>query len=207
MAETFVLKRGLTNLFIAEVTSDTEESYAAGTPKKLIPAGEMSKTVDNEQQQYWFDNTVFVSIGREGSTEITVSGAGLRAAARAYINGKDIDSATGAIIDSGQFETKYFAFGGEAWNSDGTKEYFWFMKGAFAIPDENDKTLDESTDANGTELTFTAIPTTHVFEETGKTCKRVVIDTETTTLKESQDWTAQVVTPTNLATVCQKVTV
>ena len=36
--------------------------------------------------------------------------------------------------------------------------------------------------------------------------KRVVIDTSTTAIKETQDWTAQVVTPDNLSTICQKVT-
>lgn len=36
--------------------------------------------------------------------------------------------------------------------------------------------------------------------------KRVVIDTNTTILKASQDWTAQVVTPENIATVVEKKT-
>lgn len=206
MANEFVLKRGLQNIYIAEVTTDTAEAYATADTKHLIPAGEMSISVDSEQAQYWFDNTVFETIGREGASEITISGAGLRAAARAYLNGKEIDEATGAVIDSGQLNTKYFALGAEAWNSDGTKEYFWFAKGSFTVPDENNKTLDESTDANGTELTYSAIPTTHVFAQTGKTCKRVVIDTATTALVDGQEWQAQVVTPENLATVCEKVT-
>lgn len=200
----FTLKRGLTNLYIAEVTKDTLEEFVTGTPKKLIPAGEMSKTVGSELVQVWFDNTAFATIGREGATEITITGAGLRAAARAYLNGKDIDEATGAVLDSGQLTEKYFALGGEAWNTDGTKEYFWFMKGMFAIPDENDKTLDESTDTNGTELTFEAVSTVHVFKSTNKVCKRVVIDTETTDLTGEAEWIAQVVTPDNVATVCKK---
>ena len=35
--------------------------------------------------------------------------------------------------------------------------------------------------------------------------KRVVIDTETSTIKDDQEWTAQVVTPENLSTIVQKV--
>lgn len=202
----FVLKRGLRNVVIAEVTEDTAENYTVGTPKKLIPAGEMSKTVDSEQTQTWFDNTVFATVGKEGATEITVSGAGLRAAARAYLNGKDIDETTGAVLDSGQLTEKYFALGGETWNTDGTKEFFWFLKGTFAVPDENDKTVDDTTDTNGSELTYSAISTTHVFDATQKVCKRVVIDTDSTALVADADWTAQVVTPENVATVCQKVT-
>lgn len=202
----FVLKRGLRNVVIAEVTEDTAENYTVGTPKKLIPAGEMSKTVDSEQTQTWFDNTVFATVGKEGATEITVIGAGLRAAARAYLNGKDIDETTGAVLDSGQLTEKYFALGGETWNTDGTKEFFWFLKGTFAVPDENDKTVDDTTDTNGSELTYSAISTTHVFDATQKVCKRVVIDTDSTALVAGADWTAQVVTPENVATVCQKVT-
>ena len=202
----FVLKRGLCNVFIAEVTADTETEFTVGTPKKLIPAGEMSKTVDNESTLSWYDNGVFATVGREGATEITITGAGLRAAARAYINGKMVDEETGAVIDSGQFTEKYFALGGETESTDGTKEYFWFMKGTFAIPNEADKTKDESTDTNGTELTYKAVATNHVFDKTKEVCKRVVIDTETTVLKADQIWNAQVVTPENLATIVEKKT-
>ena len=124
----FTLKRGLSNVFIAEVTKDTEEAYTTGTPEHLIPAGEMGKTVDADKALFWFDNTVFATVGREGATEITISGAGLRAAARAKINGKTIDEQTGAVVDAGEFVEKYYALGAETENIDGTKEYFWFMK-------------------------------------------------------------------------------
>ena len=201
----FTLKRGLSNVYIAEVTKDTEEAYTTGTPEHLIPAGEMGKTVDADKALFWFDNTVFATVGREGATEITISGAGLRAAARAKINGKTIDEQTGAVVDAGEFVEKYYALGAETENIDGTKEYFWFMKGTFAIPEENDKTKGEDTDANGTSLTYSAIPTTHKFASTKKTCKRVVIDTETTKLQDAAEWTEQVVTPDNLATICAAV--
>lgn len=204
----FVLRRGLQNLVIAEVLTDTAEEITFGEVKKLIPAGEMSKTVDNEKAQYWFDNTVFATVGREGATEITVSGAGLRAAARAYLNGKHVDEATGAVLDSGQLKEKYFAFGGESKNTDGSLEMFWFAKGTFSVPDETDKTEDESTDANGTELTYSAIPTNHRFNVNGETVphKRTVIDTKETKVKDEQDFFAQPVTPDNIATICEKVT-
>lgn len=204
---TFTLKRGLSNIHIAEITADTEEKYETGTPEKLIPAGEMSISVDKDAAQYWFDNTVFATVGREGASEITISGAGLRAAAIAKINGKRVDDETGAVIDSGEWNEKYFALGAETENIDGTKEFVWFAKGTFAIPDESHKTKGEDTDATGTELTFSAIPTIHLFAdgENKKPCKRVVIDTETTKLKTEQDWFAQVVTPDNLGTIAEKV--
>ena len=106
------------------------------------------------------------------------------------------------MIDNGTFgEIKYFALGAEKLNIDGTSEMFWFMKGSFAIPEENAKTVGEDTDAAGTNLVYTAIPTIHKFAKTNDICKRVVIDTETTKVTAEGNWFAQVVTPDNLATI------
>lgn len=201
----FTLKRGLSNVVVAPVIADNEEAFTTGEVRKLIPAGEMAVTVDNEKTQTWFDNTVFAEIGREGASEITITGAGLRAAAIAALNNKKIDETTGAVLDSGNFGVvQYFALGAEKLNIDGTKELVWFTKGSFAIPDESAKTIGEDTDASGTELTYAAIPTIHRFAATGETCKRVVIDTEDTKVKADADWFAQVVTPDNVGTICEK---
>lgn len=213
MAE-FTLKRGLKNIYAAEILTDDNETgtghgYTTGTPFHLIPAGEMSRSVDSEKADTYYDNTVFFSTGKEAATEVTITGAALRPDALAKINNKNIDATTGAVIDTGQYKPKYFALGGETNNVDGTKELFWFTKGTFAIPEQNDKTEDDSTDTNGMELSFSAIKTQHLFTmgngETD-TCKRVVIDTSVTKLKADQDWNAQVVTPENLATICEKIT-
>ena len=211
MAEQFVLKRGLKNIFAAEVTKDDNEEaggYVAGTPFHLIPAGEMTRNAENEKTDTYFDNTVFAIIGKEGATEVSITGAALRAADLAKLNNKYVDSATGAVLDTGEYKPKYFALGGEADSHDGTKEFFWFLKGTFSIPEQADKTEDDSTDTNGMTLTFSAVKTKHLFNVNGedKPMKKVVIDTATTELKTEQDWTAQVVTPENLSTIVQKVT-
>ena len=199
----FTLKRGLSNVFAAEVTEDTNEKFTTGTPFHLIPAGEMSRTVDSEKVDIYFDNTVFDSTGKEAATEISITGAALRAPDIAKLLGKEIDATTGAVIDDGDPHTKYFAVGGEAKNKDGTKELFWFMKGTFAAPELNDKTEDDSTDTNGTTLVFSAVKTQHIFDN-GKRATHVTIDTETTEVTEGKTWTEQVVTPDNLATICTK---
>lgn len=207
----FVLKRGLKNVYAAEILNDDNETgeghgFVTGTPFHLIPAGEMSRSVDSEKKDVFFDDTVFATAGKEGATVIQITGAALRPAALARINNKDVDDATGAVIDSGQFEPKYFAVGGESENLDGTSEFFWFMKGTFNIPEQNDKTKDDSTDTNGMQLVFSAVSTQHIFTNKNKVCKRVVIDTNETAVKSGEDWTAQVVTPDNLSDVCEKIT-
>ena len=210
MAQDFVLKRGLRNIFAAEILTDdneTEGGYKTGTPFHLIPAGEMSRTADNEKADTYFDDVVFATIGKEGATEISITGAALRPADIARINNKYVDDATGAVLDTGEFNPRYFALGGEASNHDGTKEFFWFMKGTFAIPEQADKTKDDSTDTNGMTLTYSAVQTQHLFKvkEEDKPMKRVVIDTATSKVIAEKSWTAQVVTPENLATIVEKV--
>lgn len=201
----FVLKRGLKNVYAAEVLSDDENGYTVGTPFHLIPAGEMTRSVDSEKKDVFFDDTVFATAGKEGATEIQITGAALRPAALARINNKDVDDETGAVIDSGQFEPKYFALLGESENLDGTSELFSFLKGTFTIPEQQDKTKDDSTDTNGMQLTYSAVSTQHIFENKNKVCKRVVIDTNETAVKSGQSWTAQVVTPDNLSDICEKI--
>ena len=204
----FTLKRGLKNIFAAEILTDnneTGEGYTFGTPFHLIPAGEMTRTANSEKTDIFYDDTVFVTVGKEDATEVAITGAALRPDLLALINNKEIDATTGAVVDSGEYNPKYFALGGEAENLDGTTELFWFMKGTFAIPEQSDKTKDDTTYTNGMQLTFSAIPTKHVFELKNKVCKRVVIDTSVTELKSGKSWTEQVVTPDNLSEICQKI--
>lgn len=211
-----VLKRGLKNIFAAEIlvddnetptTGQTDHGYQTGTPFHLIPAGEMSRTVESEKKDIFYDDAVFETLGKEGATEISITGAALRPDALARINNKVVDGTTGAILDTGEFKPKYYALGGEAENTDGTSELFWFMKGTFSIPEQKDKTKDDTTDTNGMILTFSAIQTQHLFEvgDDDKPMKRVVIDTSKTKLKSNKTWTAQVVTPENLSEICEKI--
>lgn len=204
-----VLKRGLKNIFAAEILTDTDGELTYGEPFHLIPAGEMSRTVDSESVDTYFDDTVFESVGKEGATEVSITGAALRPDALAKINNKEIDDKTGAIIDSGDFEPKFFALGGECGNTDGTGELFWFAKGTFAIPEQADKTKDDTTDTNGMTLTYSAVKTTHLFTRPDgkkKSFKRIVIDTGKTELLPDQEWTKQVVTPDNIKTIAKKKT-
>jgi phi13 family phage major tail protein len=205
----FVLKHGLKNIFAAEIrtyNNEAGEGYTTGDTFHLIPAGEMSRTVNSEKTDIYYDDSVFATVGKEDATDVQITGAALRPDALARINNKEIDATTGAVVDSGEYTPKYFALGGEAENLDGTTELFWFAKGTFSIPDLNDKTKDDTTDTNGMQLTFSAIKTQHIFALKNKPCKRVVIDTSKTELKSGKSWTEQVVTPDNLSTICQLIT-
>lgn len=200
----FGLLRGLSDIFICEIT-DTEEAYTpVGTPQKLIPAGELTIGKSVEKAQHYFDNNVWAETGKESPSELSIVGAAVRAAFLAWIEGKTVDTTTGAIVDDGDWHSKFYAISGKRDYTDGTSEYFWFNKCSFNGAEETGKTADDSTDAAGMTLPFTAYKTIHKFN--GKGSKVVRIDTATTKLKDKASWTAQVVTPDNLAEFCEKVT-
>ena len=203
----FKLRRGLKNVFVAEVSNDDNGTtgYTVGTPYHLMPAGEMNRTANSDRNNTWFDDIIFATVGTEGATDIAITGASLRANDVAKLLGKTVDSTTDAVIDDGKYREKYFALGGECEGTDGSIERFWFLKGTITAPELSDKTIDETTDASGMTLNYSAIQTTHIFTQTGKVAKKVVIDSTKTALKTSQSWTAQVVTPDNLSTICEKV--
>jgi phi13 family phage major tail protein len=205
MEKKFGLLKGLSDIYICEIEDSAEDYKEVGTPEQLIPAGEMTIGKSIDKAQYYYDNSMWEEVGMEAPSEISIIGAAVRSVFLAWIEGKDTDSATGAVLDDGDWHRKYFAISGKKDYIDGTSEYFWFLKVSFGGAEEAMKTKDNTTDASGSTLPFTAYSTIHKFAD-GKHRKVVRIDTAQTELKADQSWTAQVVTPDTLGTVCEKVT-
>lgn len=205
MDKKFGLLRGLSEIYIDAIT-DTAEAYTpAGKPEQLVPAGELKITKSIEKTSVYYDNAMFAEVRKEAPSEMEIIGAAIRAAFNAWLEGKDVDSTTGAIMDDGDPHEKYFAISGKKDYTDGTSEYFWFLKCSFGGAEEATKTEDDSTDAAGMTLPFTAYKTQHKFTATGKGAKVVRIDTATSKVKTEKTWTEQVVTPDNLSTIVEKV--
>jgi phi13 family phage major tail protein len=202
----FGLLRGLSEIYIDEIVDSPEAYTPAGKPEQLIPAGELkvSKTVD--KTRVYYDNAMYAEIAKEAPSEMEIIGAAIRAAFNAWLEGKHVDGETGAIIDDGDAHEKYFAISGKKDYTDGTSEYFWFLKCSFGGAEEATKTDDDSTDAAGMTLPFTAFKTRYKFNANGNGAKVVRIDTAVTALKADATWTAQVVTPDNVSEYTQKVT-
>ena len=201
----FGLLKGLEEIYICEV-EDTVDAYTPkGEPEQLIPAGEMTVSKSIEKQQFYFDNAMWAEAGQEAPSEMSIIGAAVRAAFLAWIEGKDVDAATGAILDDGDWHNKFYAISGKKSYTDGSTENFWFLKASFGGAEEAAKTKDGTTDASGMTLPFTAYSTLHKFKD-GKHRKVIRIDSTTTKIKADQSWTKQVVTPDNLGDICEKVT-
>ena len=206
MEKKFGLLRGLSEIFIDEITDSAEAYTPAGKPEQLIPAGELkiSKTVD--KTSVYYDNAMFAEIRKEAPSEMEIIGAAVRAAFNAWLEGKHVDTATGAILDDGDPHEKYFAISGKKNYTDGTSEYFWFLKCSYGGAEEAGKTEDDSTDAAGMTLPFTAYKTQYKFTKLNNGAKVVRIDTATSKLKDDASWVAQVVTPDNIGEYVEKVT-
>lgn len=159
--------RGVEGLVIAEITGDDNEEnggYVFGTVEELIPVAEIGKEVETSNEAHYYDNQPMIVISGEGPDEIAITGAGMVLEKLAKITGKSYDATTGAFID-GPRQERYFALGYKTKDSDGKYRYVWRLKGTFSIPADTHVTEDDGTDANGTELTYTGIYTTHKFKK------------------------------------------
>lgn len=202
----FGLLRGLSEIYIDEISDSAEDYTPAGKPEQLIPAGELKIKKSVDKTQVYFDNALYAEVRKENASEMELVGAAIRAMFNAWLEGKSIDTTTGAIMDDGEAHEKYFAISGKKDYTDGTSEYFWFLKCSYGGAEESTKTKNNSTDSSGMTLPFTAYKTQFKFTNGNKAAKVVRIDTSTTKIKADASWTKQVVTPDNLSEVIEKAT-
>lgn len=176
MAEIFEY-RGVEGLVYAEVTADDDKSYTTGTVKQLAGVAEIGRTTETSSEPHYYDNVPAVVVSSTGSDEVTCTVSAIPLEVLAEITGQQYDSNLGVLIE-GERETKYFALGYKAKKTNGKEVYVWRYKGQFSIPDSTHATEDDGTDANGQEITYTGISTTHKFTKTGKRAKAMNVDLE-----------------------------
>lgn len=176
MAEIFEY-RGVEGLVYAEVTADDDKSYTTGEVKQLAGVAEIGRTTETSSEPHYYDNVPAVVVSSTGSDEVTCTVSAIPLDVLAEITGQQYDINLGVLIE-GERETKYFALGYKAKKTNGKEVYVWRYKGQFSIPDSTHATEDDGTDANGQEITYTGISTTHKFTKTGKRAKAMNVDLE-----------------------------
>lgn len=169
--------RGVRDLVYAEVTAD-DSTYTTGTVKTLAPVANIAKQTANSSETHYYDNDPTIVINSTGADTITIDCAGIELSVLAEITGQVYQSTTGAMFERGVRTPKYFAIGYKTKKTNGNEIYVWRLKGMFSIPDENSATENDGTDANGVQLVYTGISTTHEFTDSNGTAKSVVVDTE-----------------------------
>ncbi len=169
--------RGVEGLVYAEVTADDDKSYTTGEVKQLAGVAEIGRTTETSSEPHYYDNVPAVVVSSTGSDEVTCTVSAIPLDVLAEITGQQYDSNLGVLIE-GERVTKYFALGYKAKKTNGKEVYVWRYKGQFSIPDSTHATEDDGTDANGQEITYTGISTTHKFTKTGKRAKAMNVDLE-----------------------------
>lgn len=164
--------RGIEGLVYATVTEDTTENFTTGEVKELAGTSELTRTTESSSEVHYYDNMPAITIESTGSDEVTCTVSAIPLDILADITGQVYDETTDTFIE-GARENKYFALGYKTKKTDGTEVYVWRLKGTFSIPESTHATEDDGTDANGQELTYTGISTTHKFTKTNKGAKAI----------------------------------
>lgn len=186
--------RGIRGLVAAEVVSDTSETFECGTPFAVAGVAELSRTTESSSESHFYDNIPAVVIDSTGADEVTITASAIPFEALAKLTGQVYDADKGMFVE-GERDSKYFAIGYITKRTDGTEIFVWRLKGKFNIPDSTHATEDDGAEANGQEIVFTGINTTHKFTALGnKTAKAVNVDTGINKVAESEFF-AEVQTP------------
>lgn len=171
--------RGVEGLVYAEVTNDDNGTlgYVTGTVKPLAGVAEISKSTESSNEPHYYDNIPAVVVSSTGSDEIQITTSAIPYDVLADITGQYYDSETGMYVEK-ERTAKYFALGYQTKTTSGEIMYCWRLKGSFSIPDEVNATENDGTDANGQQITFTGISTTHKFSKLGnKPAKGLTVNT------------------------------
>lgn len=174
--------RGVEGLVAAEVLCDNNETgegqgYVTGAVFAVAGVAEISKTTDSTTEPHYYDNIPAIVVSNTSADEVTINASAIPMDVYATITGQYYDDATGSLIE-GDRALRYFALGYKTKKTNGDEVYVWRYKGTFNIPDQTNVTEDDSTDANGQELVYTGIRTTHKFTKTGKGAKALNVDLE-----------------------------
>ena len=185
--------RGIRGLVAAEVTEDSSENFVTGTPFAVAGIASLTRTTETSSETKYYDNVPAIVLDSTGADEVTIGTSVIAFDVLAKLTGQVYDEAKGMLIE-GERQAKYFAIGYITEKTDGTEVFVWRLKGKFNVPDSTHNTKTDGTDAEGQELTFTGINTTHKFTATGKTAKAVNVDTSVNAVVEA-DFFATVQTP------------
>lgn len=181
--------RGVRDLVAAELLTDTSTEITYGEVFPVAGIAELSRTTENSSETHFYDNVAAIVIESIGADEVTCSVSAIPLDVLAKLTGQYYDEETGTFVE-GESTRKYFAIGYITENTSGEEIYVWRHKVKCSIPDSTHSTKTDGTEANGQEITFTGINTTHRFETTGKTA-RAINHKATTGLVTEADFFAQ----------------
>lgn len=192
--------RGVEGLVAAEVIKDDADGIQFGEVFDIAGVAEIGRTTENSSETHYYDNMPAIVINSTGADTVTCSVSGIALDVLAKLTGQIWDDDKGMFVE-GQRDVKYFALGYKTKKTNGNEVYVWRFKGQFSIPDSTHTTENDGTDANGQEIVFTGISTTHKFAAIGnKPAKAINVDVALGKADVSEFF-AEVTTPDTLVAI------
>lgn len=198
---------GVSDLYVAKITADTDAAFTPGTPEALAPTATIARETTVNTKTRYYSNKAMYADSSEGETKVTAAIPGLTVEGRANLLGKVYNETDGIMYDNGEADAPYFAIGYAIDRPDGIKEFYWFLKGKFSIPKDEGETKTDNVNEKTLTLEFTAVTTTHKFQlvptatNGGKQggCKLVSADTSDSAFTGAATWFNAVKTPPAIA--------
>jgi len=189
---------GVSSVYVALVTEDTDENYTAGTPEYLAPVGEIAGEAETNTTTTYYDNQPLNNYVHEGATTLTCTFSNVPAKVYAKYIGKDYDESTGRVYDSGAPNPPVCALGFKLDKGNGDARFYWYLKGTFTGGAEEAVSKSANVETRTYQMTFTAIPTTKKWNVKGKQkpIKRVFGDLSDEKF-DASGWFNAVQTPDN----------
>lgn len=164
--------RGIRDVVAAEVITDTTETFKCGMPFSVAWTSQLSKETANSSEAHYYDNVPAIIIDSTGADTVNVDMSAISFEVLAQLTGQFYEESTGMFIE-GERDAKYFALGYVTEDTSGEEVYVWRLKGKFGIPTSTHASKNDGTDAQGQQLVYTGVNTSHKFTKRGKSERAV----------------------------------
>lgn len=194
---------GVRDFCYSVITKDDDEAYTPGDVKSGGWTAKININVSQEVRKIFRDNRNAKTVYGIPTKEILFDLSLLPLDVRKELLGEHVTT-DGALLGGGGVRIPpVVAVGFVFSDTEDEDEYFWFLRGTFALPNREANTRNEGVESNGSEYVFTPEDTKHVFTEGGKARDSVVMYSSNTTYDLTK-WFNQVVTPDNYKTALAK---
>ncbi len=164
--------RGIRGLVAAKLLTDSAEELTYDKPFSIAGVAELTRETESSSESHYYDNIAAIVIDSVGADTVNCNTSAVPLDVIAKLTGQVFDEDTRTLVE-GNGAAPYFAIGYITEDTAGDEVFVWRHKVKVSVPSSTHATKNNGTDANGQELTFTGINTTHKFTKTGNTAKAV----------------------------------
>lgn len=154
--------RGIRDLKVALLKSDTAEELTYETPIPFGGVASVSSEANESSATKYYDNGARIVTTAEGEDNYTLATSIIDDLLRSKFEGRIYDEATGMLIGTPK-KRPYVAVGFVAEDTSGNEYGYWILKGKVTGGNETMITKDDGTESNGTEWNYASVYTNHKF--------------------------------------------